>query len=500
MSPSLSSPDFSPVVLSYVGALRGLRPRPGNSTFTYAAVLGDDIDAFLCLCASNPEGRFFGLVGNEATASRAQNIADARNLTNVGFSSSSLSRLVDQADNVASTLPRLDFLVADATTTAFNHETRQTLFTLAEKKLNPNGLFAFRYSSANDAKDNLRFLIAECTPEMTPDQAVEFLTEIKALGALWLTSQPSLAATLNDAIAKATPDLFFQALGSDKPTEPFAFQTMANLLPRGFAFAGDAQIAHNYLELSTPVSAHALLTSCRGSLYYETLKDFAMNRSIRNDLWVRLPADQTTEAGALFGGMTFGITLPREQVPGAATVFGKYIDLTTPLFASMIDLMTTLPMTIGDFLSHPSGQGHTPAEVVEAMHVLVALDVARPLRTGYQGNGAGIGTPQWAIDYNSFHNITPIETPAVRFASRIVGGGVVLPAMDAIVLQAIGRVGLEKSAGAVFLEMQRIAQDPVLASTILKTSSPTPDMADNVTRSIVETSLPRWYAYGLLAA
>ena len=53
-----SKQSSSPVSLSYVAALRGVRPRRPGETFAYADVACADTDLLTCLAASNPEERF----------------------------------------------------------------------------------------------------------------------------------------------------------------------------------------------------------------------------------------------------------------------------------------------------------------------------------------------------------------------------------------------------------------------------------------------------------
>ena len=63
---------------------------------------------------------------------------------------------------------------------------------------------------------------------------------------------------------------------------------------------------------------------------------------------------------------------PRDEVPTVIKALGKTIDLKQNLLAKMIDVMTSLPMSIGDFLKHPKGKGVDPNEAVAALQTLVA--------------------------------------------------------------------------------------------------------------------------------
>ncbi|HAX91252.1 MAG TPA: hypothetical protein DCY07_03465, partial [Rhodospirillaceae bacterium] len=451
--------DLSPVRLSYVAALRSVLPKKPSDDFCYAQTGAFDLDALLCLAASNPQGTFFA-VAKDADKTAAQ----TRGVSNITFVSS------------PDLLPtNLDYLVCEQTDALPSPTEREALFSLAKKHLSAGGLLAYRYRAYQSADDALRFLVAEFAPEMSAPQALDFLTEIKALGALYFADHPIARDALDKAIAEKNPTLFFDSCGNYKDSASGAFAAMEGLLPRDFSFAGDADIGTNYLELSAPNAAHETLGKCREHLLYEPIKDFALQRLIRNDIWVKRPAEQTVDPAELFGHFTFGITTAKDRVPSTLATKGGSISFQTPLFTRLIEIMTTLPMGIGDFLAHPAGYGMDPAEVVAAIHVLVACGIASPMRARYEGKvSANTARPTWATSFNEYLSAATIAEPTVRLASSIVGGAVTLCVRDALVLQAIRRVGLSNSAGALLPELEQLVQkNPALAAQIMDTTEPT---------------------------
>ncbi len=481
--------DLSPVRLNYVAALRGVLPINPESSFLYAQTGGFDLDAFLCLAASNPQGLFYGVKGDEVDA--AQAMALAKKVTNVTF--------VAKNEQLPTSLT---YLCCDQTETVATAQEREALFALAQNHLAASGLLAYRYRAYNNADESLSFLIKEYAPEMTAVQAQEFLTEIKTLGVSYFTDHPIAQAALEKAIVAQTPDSFFDLCGSVGESPSGTLETMAGLLPRDFSFVGDADYGANYLELAAPTSSHETLSQCREHLLYEPIKDFALQRLFRNDIWVKRPAEQTADPAALFGRFTFGITTPKDRVPTTHTTQGGTISFATPLFMRLIDLMCTLPVGIGDFLNHPAGHGMDQDEVVAAIHVLVACGIAQPMRTHYEGKiDNSHRAPAWATAFNSYLTDTTIASPSVRLASSIVGESLTLSARDALVLQAIHRVGLSLSAGALLPELQRLVQkNPALAAKIMDTTTPTDEMVHNIITDVAARGLVGWYAYGLLAA
>ncbi len=481
--------DLSPIRLNYVAALRGVVPINPDASFLYAQTGAFDLDAFLCLAASNPQGHFYGVSGDEAEG--AQTLAASKKVTNATFVATEEQ------------LPTgLTYLCCDQTKTVATAQEREALFALAQSHLAASGLLAYRYRAYNNADETLSFLISEYAPEMTASQAQEFLTEIKTLGASYFAEHPIAGAALEKAIVAQTPLTFFDLCGSAGESQSGTLETMAGLLPRDFSFVGDADYGANYLELAAPPSSHEALGLCRDHLLYESIKDFALQRLFRNDIWVKRPAQQSADPATLFEHFTFGITTPKDRVPTTHTTQGGTISFATPLFMRLIDLMCTLPVGIGDFLNHPAGHGMDQNEVVAAIHVLVACGIAQPMRAHYEGTiDNSHRAPTWATPFNSYLTETTIASPSVRLASAIVGESVTLSAREALVLQAIHRVGLSLSAGALLPELQRLAKkNPALAAKIMDTTTPTDEMVHNIITDVAARGLVGWYAYGLLAA
>ncbi|NCC04004.1 MAG: hypothetical protein EOM37_08180 [Proteobacteria bacterium] len=483
--------DLSPVRLSYVAALRGVLPLKPLDDFSYAVIGSFDVDDLLCLAASNPQGAFYAVVEDSVRRQGFEAFARERFSSNVRF-------VAQESD-----LPK-DLTYLCACTTQNKPSDQEVAFDVAAEHLAPSGVFCFGYQAYANSDEALRFLIEEYAPELSDAQAKEFLGELKDLGPLYFEEHPIAKTALEKAIAAQDPSLFFSAcLPADgTSTVSGTFEVMKGLLPRSFAFAGSADFASNYLQLSAPPSAYAALEKCNDQLLYEPIKDFVLGRCVRYDLWVKMPVEQSEDPAALFGYFTFGITMPREKVPTSFKTREADISFVSPLFMRLIDLMCTLPMGIGDFLQHPAGQGMNPQDVVAAIQVLVACGIAQPMRSRYEGRiEADIQRPSWASSYNKFLNKEGVASSTVRLASPIIGGAITISAKEALVLQAINQVGIPNSAGILQPMLQNLVRtNPGLAAQILQTTEPTDEVVHNLLTSTLSTELPHWYAYGLLAA
>ncbi len=489
---------FSPISLRYIAALRGHRPKETGVDFTYAEAFCAEPEKLICLAASNPEGRFYGLVGDDATRRAAEDMAAQRGTFNIIFLTGSPAEILAKIDNGSSLPPMLDYLCCNEQNLALSDADRVALFDLAQKRMNPNGLLVRAYRAYNYNDGALRFLVQELAPEMNGAQKLEFLSEIKILGGRFLAKNPSLAAKLDDAIAKKAPKDFFAAFEGAVASSG-TFDMLAAMGARGFAYAGDAALASNYVELSIPANAQDLIVSCRTNPLYEPIKDLALDRTLRTDIWIK-PQDGSANPAELFGGFAYGIVLPPEAIPASFAAQGKAIDLSSTLYRNLIELMAIMPVGVGDVLQHALGKGEQPEKILEALQIMVACGFASPMRGTLKGtNSSSVMQPRLVGSFNRYLDKTPLSDKDVWFASQVMGCGVTVPAGDAFVMQAVNRAGLNNSVSALMPELQRIAKTPA-SLAVISAEEPTPEIAHRMITSIVSKSLPQWYAYALLEA
>ncbi|HBM91425.1 MAG TPA: hypothetical protein DD400_06100 [Rhodospirillaceae bacterium] len=483
--------EASPVNLRYVAALRGIVPTDSGTPFTYVQTGIFDPEDLMRLALSNPEGRFLGILENPLAAEKAQENTNKRKLTNLSFG--------DPASEIPS---KIDFLCHDTPQKMLSQKERLALFDQTEKHLAQGGLFCLRYKTATTEDSLLQYLIAEYVPELSRAQTEGFLQELRVLGQTYFAGHPISLTALEKALETKTPESFFENCAATEQPVSGSFETLAGLLPRGFAYAGDASVSANYLELTVSQQAQEPLLKYKKHLLYESFKDFTLTRLVRSDVWARMPVNSSVNKPELFNTFTFGITKNKEDLPAQIDMLnGTQLDLKTPLFSNLIDLMTKLPLSVGDFLSHPTGKDFAGDDVLASIQILVAAGIAQPMRARYEGRQEKEATLVPTQGINNFLNHITIATTSVRIASPVAGNAITFSARNALVLQAISRVGLDLSAGALFSELETLSkQNPALASKIMDAAEPSHEMADTMLHSVINEEVERWYAYGLMAA
>lgn len=485
--------DFSPASLRYTAALRGVPAQDPETSFGYAMTGSFNPELLTNLAASNPEGHFFGVVANNElreTLTSASREAEQSNL----FWLASLEELPEA----------LAFFCFFAPDNRPSDELCEQVFDRAKNLLGPNGILAMRYRAYEDADEILRYLANEYAPEFSENEESALLDQLAAIGTLYFSDNPDQLELLRKAQASGETGAYLDRLTDQGEASSGAFNTLAALLPRGFAYGGDANIGANYLELAAPQEAHKALMNCKSSLMYETLKDFALQRLVRNDLWIKMPVEQVFDKPSLFGPFVFGMTVKRSELPEIITASGgNRILLNEPPFKNLLNLMELLPCGIGDFLQHEEGQGQDPDDVLSALQILIASGIVQPMRSrcSQQISKIDFANPKTSTATATALKTNQIDAPTLPVASAVTGRPICMDAKEALVLQAISRVGLPQSVASVYQELQRLsANNPSLAQQILASEQPSPETAQKMVQTVLGSSLLKWYAYGLLAA
>lgn len=483
--------DIDPVTLRYVAALRGVVPTAIGESFRYARYGAVDIAAALCLAASNPEGRFQFILSDADKVVEAQARAQIVRSKNCSFVT---------MDDAAAQEP-VDFFCADLGA-LYDGVALARVQAMALARVVAGGQFVCRYAPFPAQMDGLHFMVAEFAPELQPEQQMEFLQELKLLGQNYLKVHPATAAALDLALAQQKPQEFFQRYGQGQASSSAAIAMIAALMPAQFNFVGDASVQSNYLEMMVPASTQDALYNLRTHLLYEVIKDYATGRLVRTDVWVKEPARYSNDSAQLFGLFYFGLMDVTQPVPDLITEHGQTLDVSSDLFQKLLELMQLMPLTIGDFLAHPDCQNFIPSDVVMAVHMLVAFGVVAPMRNSFSGVGqVDYHYPRLAGAFNQQLRVDDVENDRVMLASPVAGRPVQLKLSAALVLQAVGRVGLAESADALMPELARVAQSPRMAAQVFPIGTmPEADFAEQMIKSICQDQMIGWYALGVLDA
>lgn len=102
---------FDPITLSYVMALRGVKPRLPGEGFTYAELGCGTGERIVLFAACNPEGVFFGFDTSIDKLNIAAQAAEELGVKNITFSQASASDLKEAVDGGINASKSFDYLI-----------------------------------------------------------------------------------------------------------------------------------------------------------------------------------------------------------------------------------------------------------------------------------------------------------------------------------------------------------------------------------------------------
>lgn len=431
----------APVQLAYVCALNGIRAPDPAGPYRYCE-LGAGVGKTLAvLAASNPDSEFVGIDINPVHVAAAQAMADAGVVTNARFLAA------DVAGPEVEALPEFDFITMHGLYGWVSDAVRQAIRRFVEAKLRPGGLVYVTYNTLPGwgaagqmrryFQDRSRQLDGEVTTKV-----VRILDELEGLrrqGAPFFQANPTAAEVLERMRGADPRYVTHEFLGPDWQALPFA-DVQTEMAEIGLAYAADAQIAENLLEL---VLSDALAEHVRrqdGRLSREMTKDFLCNRFFRSDVYVR-PSGTETGVGteADLSGLLFGLEKSPRELSGTIELPDRKVTPGGDLAGRLKDVLATGPIAATDVLAHPDLSTAKPEAVLEMLKLLSA---GRQLLPFARRADTGIMPPPERIRCRPPLNralLDAVEQPgkSVVLASPIVGAGISIAPLEACLLLAL---------------------------------------------------------------
>lgn len=489
---------FDPVTLSYVLALRGVRPRLPLEAFTYAELDCGNAERLILLAASNPEGTFFGFDSDIDALSKAAEAADKMGVRNLTFSQATISELKKAVDDKLIAAGSFDYVVyneIDAKTKA----PLDDLAALSQQLLRTGGALAYRYQViAGDGADTALFeTLLQGLLEETPNPDESFARDVRLLCIHYFIAHPDKSTAFEEALKQGKGSAWLKANAGTQKKPVKTIETGTSLSGKGMTFLGSAAISGNYLELSTPEGAHLALGARRQNKLYEALKDLAMHSNERMDIWGKEPLQRTENMVNLFGGFTFGTTETPERVARTVTFQGKMISFMGPLYDSILSLATVMPVTIGDLVHHETMKDVDSMTILNSVQLLVACGILHPMRASFD-DSIDMENPKLVDNYNQSLRGQRLELVDYAFASSVVGRPIVFPAMQTLVVQALDKGGLQNIAALLSDELMRLSGHPYLRP--LGLSEPEKAVAEALRQieNAFNQSMVRWFSLGIL--
>ncbi|MGW8393198.1 class I SAM-dependent methyltransferase [Pseudoduganella sp. HUAS MS19] len=291
--------EQSPGHLSIACILNGVEPVPPDRPFTYFELgAGMGLTSNI-LAASHPHGRFYSNDFNPAHVASARQLADEAQLENMTVLECSFADLAaGKAD-----LPQLDYITMYGIYSWITPANRQCLVEFIGRYLKPGGIVYVNYNAMPGWTRILplqRLLLehANCNPVPRVaqlEQARELARSLAEAGAAFFDGSKQLDYRMASLARDKAGYLAHEYLNSG--WEPLYHADVAGgLAAADLDFVGSADLPLAFGEDYLTAQQRALLEGAADPRWRETMRDYLLNTSFREDVYVRgarsMPAER----------------------------------------------------------------------------------------------------------------------------------------------------------------------------------------------------------------
>lgn len=376
--------ELSPTYLAYLCDLIGVRAPDIAKPFTYCELgCGQGLGSNL-LAATHPNGAFYAYDFNPAQIANAQMLATAGGLTNIRFLERSFQELAEEPPHVE---PLFDFIVFHGIISWIMPEHFQHIVTFLQRRLRPGGLVYASYNCLPGwtAMTPLQRLLREYAkqhPGRSDYQLREglaFTNTLQQAGAAYFSANPGVPTRLEKLSGLNQNYLAHEYL--NEAWVLFYFADVARELERAkLSFVGSAFLFDNFDHLCVPEKVRPLVKQARDPIFAQTIRDFAINRQFRRDLFVRgTNRIGMPEQTARLRQTTFQLLQDVVQSPLRFKVPLGEVTANPAQYDPVVKALRAKPASLGDVLTLPELAGRPFGEVSQTLAILVGDGLAHPV-------------------------------------------------------------------------------------------------------------------------
>ncbi|WP_103921829.1 class I SAM-dependent methyltransferase [Candidatus Venteria ishoeyi] len=449
--------DFmSPVLLNYLAALHGFPPRPLNPGFTYCELGCGGASTTLLLAAANPQGRFFGVDINPEHIAYAREEARLSKLSNIEFLEKDLNVIENHE------LPEFDFITIHGMYSWVGEATRQHLLQFINNKLKPGGLVMLSYNAMPGSSmiQPIRDMMLAYTLGMEDAPLLEKVQEgIKYLRYLcehdagFFVENPLAKSAIENYLER--DDHYLAHEFFNQHWKPFYFIEVAQHMAEAeLSFVGTLPIASNYLESSIPSVFHDFFKGAPDRVTLERHKAFVRNDRFRRDVYIkaadwslaeekRPPLFQDFYFGTEYSSVSQEVVLEngKEQV---------HLEFRGEPRKTVQESLCQIAQNLAQLQQTENLKNHSSSDVLEAVNLLILggefRAFAQPAKPA-----APINAPlspeklhiPCAFNQRILEYCHQSEEAGVYLASPVLGDGLLLSLLEALLLYGLTQVPLE---------------------------------------------------------
>ena len=351
---------LNPALQAFTLATKGIAAWQIGTPMTYLELGCGFGLSTLIHAAANPQATFIGIDILPEHVTTARELADAAGLRNVTFIEGSFASLPDM------NLPECDFIAMHGVWSWINDANRAHILRCVDANLKPGGVLYTSYNAlpGNAAALPVRQLMmtefarARGTVPERIAAAIALVDRVKTIGGGFFADSPLSAQRFEELKAHPANYLAHEYFNAD--WQAFYFKDVA----KGFAgvglqFVSQADLFATVDDFHFTTATRAQIDRVTDPMMRETLRDYAIDRQFRADLYVRSPSSQADMA-ELMGDLRFFATVAPERA--------ELIQVRTPLgdvapprgkTEAVLGALRDRPLSVREIAQHAAFAGMT---------------------------------------------------------------------------------------------------------------------------------------------
>lgn len=456
---------------------------------------------FVLGAAANPGTHFEGCDFNPEHALHARELATAAGLTNVTISDASFQDIARAAKEGQADL---DMIVLHGILSWISADARAAIVEIARKRLKPGGLLYVSYNCypgwaqlaplQRMMRDVAKRTGANSAANM--DAALALFKELTDEGARFFTTNNLIAPRLEKMQTMARSYLAHEYLNADWTV--FHFADVASMFGDAkLSFVASATIAENIDAVSVPEAMRQRVASTQDPIWKETLRDYAMSKQFRRDIYARGSIPTTpAETNILLDSFRFMLCVPRDKVTFKIQAGLGEMNGNPELYGALADLLSIKATTVAEIASLPVFAPSGRQGALQAIALMVHTGQAMPIAPGHKAD------PKPAQRFNRVMAERMLRARANNFlATPVTGSGIGASNTELLMLGALHR-GAREQAGplldATIQAMAQIGVKPVREGKAVTDDAEIRSVMTADVEAFLSQTLPVWKKLGVV--
>ena len=385
--------ELAPTYLSFACLMNGVEGPDLSRRLRYAELGCGRGYGTTLLAASNPNVDFVGIDFNPSHIAEARSLAARANITNVTFHELSF---IEAAESDDPKISGFDIAVLHGIYTWVERSVRDDVHRFLRKKLLAGGLV---YNSYNTLPGwatvrPIQQLVMEVARRSPRDslavigEAQDLLKNLVEHSSAFIVQNPGIKARVEGMAKQDRSYLAHEFVNSG--WEPiYVTEAMAKLGEAKLTYVGSASLAENRIDLCVPKSLQSLVRNASDVGMRELLKDYAINKQFRRDLYVRGPQKLTkNEQRRRINQTPFMSLAMSGRLPDKIQIPLGEISLNAEITKVILDTIGDGIATGGEIIAASQKQSLNDRDVVSCILLLVnagSLSPAHPVQSADAG-------------------------------------------------------------------------------------------------------------------